>query len=345
MAQVPKRINPQTNLEFWNDPERKVKKHIDWPSYNLHQVAEKTMFLDMLQDLCKFIDNKPIRRGRPYQNLQDLLFCMGLMAYNNKSSRRHSAELEMCKRQGLIEKVPHFNTIIKYFNEPKIKSYLTHLITISSLPLQNIEQDITVDSSGFSCSIFDRWVHHKYGKQKGKRLWRKAHVMSGVRTHIITAVIVDKGTSSDMPTLQPLLAQTKKNFKNVREVSADMAYSSRKNLQAISEAGAIGFIPFKKNSTKRPARCKIWKQMYYYFINHYDEFMTHYNKRSNAESVFSMIKRKFSNNLKNKTELAQDIEILLRILCHNICVLIRETFELGITTDFEQIIKHTKVAH
>ena len=73
-----------------------------------------------------------------------------------------------------------------------------------------------------------------------------------------------------------------------------------------------------------------------YFYEHRDEFMKHYHKRSNAETVFSMIKRKFDMNLRTKSELSQSNEILCKALCHNIVVLIHETFELGISTDFEE---------
>jgi len=39
-------------------------------------------------------------------------------------------------------------------------------------------------------------------------------------------------------------------------------------------------------------------------------------------------------NLRSKTEIGQDNEILCKALCHNICVLIQEMFELGISAEF-----------
>ena len=52
-----------------------------------------------------------------------------------------------------------------------------------------------------------------------------------------------------------------------------------------------------------------------------------------------MIKRKFDNHLRSKTETAQDNEILCKALCHNIVVLIHEIFELGIDIEFEEHFK------
>lgn len=62
--------------------------------------------------------------------------------------------------------------------------------------------------------------------------------------------------------------------------------------------------------------------------------MKHYHKRSNVETAFYMIKSKFRDNVRSKDETAQFNEVLLKILCHNICVVIQEIHELGIQADF-----------
>lgn len=61
-----------------------------------------------------------------------------------------------------------------------------------------------------------------------------------------------------------------------------------------------------------------------------DEYLTHYHKRSNVESTFSMMKRKFGDAVRNKTEVAIKNEVLAKVLCHNIVVVIHEMHELGI---------------
>jgi hypothetical protein len=47
-----------------------------------------------------------------------------------------------------------------------------------------------------------------------------------------------------------------------------------------------------------------------------------------------MIKSKFGDLLRAKSEEAQINEALLKVLCHNIVVLIQEVNELGIRPDF-----------
>jgi hypothetical protein len=64
------------------------------------------------------------------------------------------------------------------------------------------------------------------------------------------------------------------------------------------------------------------------------EFIAHYHKRSNVESTFSMIKAKFGDSLRSKTDVAMMNEALFKVLCHNVAVLIQSACGLGIEATF-----------
>ena len=81
---------------------------------------------------------------------------------------------------------------------------------------------------------------------------------------------------------------------------------------------------------------RIWKKMFEYFVLHREEFLEHYHKRSNAETVFHMIKSKFGNSVKAKKGTGMINEVLVKCLCHNICVLIQETHEIGINLNLNK---------
>jgi hypothetical protein len=53
-----------------------------------------------------------------------------------------------------------------------------------------------------------------------------------------------------------------------------------------------------------------------------------------VEMTFSMIKSKFGEKLKSKTEKAQINELFCKVLCHNLCCVIQSIYELGIETEF-----------
>ena len=65
-----------------------------------------------------------------------------------------------------------------------------------------------------------------------------------------------------------------------------------------------------------------------------EEFIEHYHKRSNAEATIHMIKSKFGDSVRSKTWTAQINEVLCKIICHNICVVIQEMHELEINPEF-----------
>ena len=67
---------------------------------------------------------------------------------------------------------------------------------------------------------------------------------------------------------------------------------------------------------------------YYQFQR--DEFLPHYHKRSNVETTFFMIKTKFGGKLWSKSETGRVNEALLKVLCHNIVVLVQSIYELDI---------------
>ena len=48
------------------------------------------------------------------------------------------------------------------------------------------------------------------------------------------------------------------------------------------------------------------------------------------ESAFSMIKRKFGDSVRAKTDTAMKNEVLAKIACHNLCCCISAWYELGI---------------
>jgi len=304
----------------------------NWQAYNRAQSSEKELFMKLLGELCSGIKAPEYKFGRPKLLLSDMIFCSVFKIYSTYSGRRFSSDMKIAKEYGFIQKAPHYNSVFNYLQKPELIPLLRILITKSSLPLRSVETDFAVDSTGFSTSQFARWFDFKYGKSKDTRIWLKAHIMCGIKTNIVTSIEVTEGTASDSMQFESLVTQTKTNF-NIGEVSADKAYSSRKNLSLVAEAGGVPFVPFKSNSRHRPLGSPIWKNMYHFYNMFRDEFMEHYHKRSNVETTMHMIKSKFGSRLRSKTRIAQINELLAKILCHNICVVIHELHELGLVSN------------
>jgi transposase len=198
----------------------------------------------------------------------------------------------------------------------------------------SIEADFAVDSSGFATSVYDRWLDHKYGKVRSENHWVKIHLMAGVLTNVVTSVEVTPTETADAPFLTDLVNRTARTF-DVREVSADKAYSSRRNLHAIDAVGATPYIPFKERTNGMGHRFDgLWNRAWHYYQYNRQAFLAHYHKRSNVETTLSMIKAKFGGRVRSKTPTAQVNEVLCKVLCHNIVVLVQSMYELGIEPEF-----------
>jgi len=247
----------------------------------------------------------------------------------------------MAHQMGFISHAPHFNSVIGAMKDADMTQVLLDLVDQTSAPLRVFERTFAADSSGFGNSRFDRWIDIKDPTKRNKQhTWTKVHLMCGTTTHIVTAVVIKDKDASDTTQLPQLVEMTARNFDMI-EVCADKAYGSIENYEVIAKNGAVPYIAFKtihsgagKNRQKRmtPAG-ELWKQMYRLFHMHADEFYAHYHQRSNVESVFSMIKAKFDDVVRSKSETAMLNEVLCKIICHNICVLIMSMFERGLDLD------------
>jgi len=315
---------------------KKVSYKQDWKAYNKAQTNEVELFDKLLRDLVGSVE-EPLHegRGRPPLSMQDSFFCAIQKVYSQLSSRRAHSLYRNARGKEQIEKAPNFNAINKFLIREDISQTLHDLLKLTALPLKSVEADFAIDSSGFRTTQFNEYCREKH-KVKKKHKWLKAHLMCGVKTNVITSAEITGEYGADCPQFEPLVKATHENGFSLNEVSADKAYVSRDNLAVVDELGATPYIPFKKNSrgTRTRGSSPIWKKMFYLFQYKNDEFMEHYHKRSNVETVFQMVKAKFGETLKSKKLTAQKNELMCKLIAHNIVVLIHEMHELGIKPTF-----------
>jgi Transposase DDE domain/SWIM zinc finger len=218
--------------------ERKTYKQ-NWPAYNQAQMQEKSRFQALLYDLCRGIEQPKLERpkgGRPRTPMADQVFASAFKVYSTVSSRRFACDLEDAFKNGFLYRLMHAVSICAYLEEKDMTPVLQRLIVQSSLPLRQVETDFATDSSGFSTSRFVRWYDEKYGCTRSGKEWVKAHICTGVKTNIVTHVVIADKDANDSPQFDPLMRQTAQNFP-VRNVSADKAYLSHYNLELVEHLG------------------------------------------------------------------------------------------------------------
>lgn len=314
--------------------EKKVYKQ-DWPAYNKAQSTEKRRVRVLLHDLCRRLPPRERgndgKRGRLPHHPSDAVFTMAYKVYCGFSARRFSTDLQEAHEMGFISQSIPGMKATAFLEDPYYTPILKELIGYSACPLRSVETDFAIDSSGFGSSRYEKWYDQKYGVTRTRSIWVKAHIASGVKTNVVTAVRILDKDSGDCPQFVPLVKETRRHFE-IGEVSADKAYLSVENFEEVAGCGGQAFIAFKTNSTG--AIGGAFEKAFHFFQFNQEEYMTHYHKRSNAESTFSAIKRKFGDTVASKNPTAMVNEVLCKLLCQNITCLIQEQETLGIAPIF-----------
>lgn len=305
----------------------------DWPNYNRAQVNEHKRFQMLLYDLCRTLPAPAPKPGRPPIHPSDAAFTAIYKVYSTMSARRFMGDLDEARLSGFIDHKPHFNSVLNFFDTESATATLTAFIELSAAPLRQVECNFAVDSSGFSGCRYARWFDEKWGKPRQKIEWVKVHAMCGVKTNVVTSALILEKDAADSPQFPKLVADTATRF-DIDEVSADKAYGSRENFKAVDAVGGTFFPAFKKNATGGVGGS--YEKAYHYFCLNRDEYLQHYHQRSNVESTFSMLKRKFGEALRSKTDLAMKNEVYAKIVCHNICCLISAMYELNIVPSIQK---------
>ena len=197
----------------------------NWTAYNQAQTTEKAAFQKLLAEACRNIKT-PEQSGRGQRRMATFR-CRVLCRVQNlfhDDARRFTSDLCDAQAKGYIEKVPHFNSVLNYLENPELYPILMELIEKTSLPLKAAESQFAVDSTGFAYSRFVRWFDIKYNRFTHEQQWIKAHICTGTKTNVVTSVEIHGQHTSDAPILPSLVESTAKRF-DVKEVSADKGYT------------------------------------------------------------------------------------------------------------------------
>jgi transposase len=312
---------------------RKTYRQKDWGAYNASQHHEKEYVERLLRALCAGVAQPPRRpgRGRPPRLVSDLVFSAVMKVYVMLSGRRMRSDLEASAAKGHLQHVGHENCVFNFLADPATTAILTSLVEQSAAPLQVIEAgQYAIDSTGFSTAVYDRWFSQKHGKLCSQNAWVKLHVACGTVTHAVTSAVVTP--QSDDSQLPALLARTRAHH-DVRELSADKAYSTHANHDVLETFGVAAYIPFKDNAVVNP-KSPAWSRHLCEFLLNQERFLPHYHRRSNVETTFAMIKAKFGAAVRARVPIAQVNEVLAKCVAHNLCCVVKAIFTAGLAPTF-----------
>ncbi len=230
---------------------------------------------------------------------------------------------EMRRALGL-KKVPHYSTLCyaqkRLFQqghfEPLLKAVWAQAARYGMI---EAKPEVAIDATGLET----RHVSAHYMNRRGdlrfqQKTWPKLTAVYHTATHLIAGAVAGRGPSSDSSQSPPALRQAAANLQPYRMLG-DKGYDAEPIHQLCRDELGIKstVIPLnRRNTGERAPKAKYRRQMHTRF------FHRKYGQRWQAESGFSRHKRRLGSALTARSEKTQRSEILLRVLVHNLLILL-----------------------
>ena len=272
--------------------------------------------------------------------LAQLFACLVVREMQGKSYRRTEALLrdtDWCQQLG-ITKVPDHATLCRAFhhiiNRQRVGAMLDLFTRVMRLA-KKLGQTLAIDSTLYDTHHRSRHYERRCRKQasgdkntanarRSRKAKRTPKLAIGVdtRTHLITSGRSKTGMGSDARDFGPLLRAAIKRGP-LREVLADAGYDSEHNhelardkLKVRSRIKATAGRPGTKPAASRYRRL-MQRQL------RDSQAGKPYGQRVQAETVMSMLKRNLSDSLRARSDKAREMELLLKVLTHDVMILRR----------------------
>lgn len=228
-----------------------------------------------------------------------------------------------------LKSVPHFTTLHKASQRLLKQSNITSLLSGTIATLTKSIPLAALDSTGFQSGHISPYyysIREKAAKNLSWnhfRRWPKIAVIVDVVTHLIIACFPTRGPGRDTKHFKETLAQLPPEF-TIKHLVADAGYDSEAiHAYAREKLGIITTIP----PTAAP-KSKLLPHKPYRRLMAVEFDRKSYRQRWQVETVFSMIKRNLGYTIRAKKEQAQNAEIVLLALTHNLKIIlfIKELF-------------------
>lgn len=282
---------------------------------------------NFIKTMSNFIDQINFEEnqcnGRPRFSVRDIIKSLLVMSYNGMSYRRTECDLKDLKEKGIINYVPSKSLLNKYMLLDETKKIMEKMIQTSSLFFVDYSHTLIVDSTWLSPRMYSGGYRRVYNKKDAPlQKLRKLHISCLKDSKIICCAKVTPGTIHDSTMFKELVHIPIKNGFNIDCILGDAGYSGKENY-AFCEAINIKniFIDFKSNNTLRRAKSIAWKRQLTMFKENPEIWHESYRFRVLVEQIFSSIKRKHTNYLRSRKDNSQDIELLLKCLVYNFCII------------------------
>lgn len=265
---------------------------------------KNSSYLKFIDEASELVESIPKRFSKFSNKIFDNHQLVILLVLKQKLRTTYRGLIEILKvaetlRLAIgLNRIPHHTTLVKFAK--KISKNLLRLL----FPPKNVSK-VAVDYSGFELEAKSYYYRKRFFMFSKRRNFMRTCLLVDTDRQLILDHVINHKQGNDNTEFIKLLRDC-----NVRYVTADKGYSSKANRRfVLYKLNAIPMIPYKRTEGV-------------YRINHgrvklkFDDNI--YHQRSKIETVFSVLKRKYSSTLKGRTYLSQQKELILRLIAYNV---------------------------
>jgi hypothetical protein len=270
-------------------------------------------------------------RFSPRKYTQPQLFaCLVLKTFLKVDYRgvtAHLAEHSDLRAVLGLQVIPHFTTLQKASRRLLKRTRARKLFQATVRRFLKRRRTVgraALDSTGLDCGHASRYyVRRRNGTAKrwetvAYSRYAKLEAAFDCRTHLMIGVLVGRGPKTDTNRFVPLLDATLRNVR-VGSALADAGYDSEANhVHARQKRGVRSFIPAKiGRPTSKPPSGRHRRRM----KQRLDKDYGSYGQRWQAESGFSMFKRRLGDVIYARSYWTQCEELLLKAITFNLMLI------------------------
>jgi len=225
---------------------------------------------------------------------------------------------------GLIE-IPDYTTLIKF--KKKLSFAILERLVFAFEELISPPKKIAIDSTGISLDNASPHYCKRAGIPFKKRPFMKATFIFDLENFLILLCKQRKNQRHDVVDAKPMLKKLGKHYKP-EILYADRAYDDEKIFKiAFEELNAYPLIFQKRLDVPKHRRKGFYRKKTFEVFD-YGEYL----QRNRAESGNGIFKRRFNSDVKSRKDRHQKIEIIFRVIAHNIDRLLRIGKEIILIT-------------
>jgi hypothetical protein len=237
-----------------------------------------------------------------------------------------------------LEQVPHFTTLQKASVRLLEQSGFRRLLKSTLrrvMRRRRVVPHAAGDSSGLACGHASRYYVKRRAKGQSKSespkqetsyaCYAKLEAMFDVTNHVCIGAIATRGPAPDVDRLVPLLDETTRQVR-LKLVALDAGFDSEFNhLHARRRCRVRTLMPaLHGRKTSKPPTGYWRRRMRQALSTKAKRKRSGYSQRSQAETAFSMIKRRQGESVAARTIHSQQRELRLMVITHNVMICLLE---------------------